>query len=148
MQTESKLSPVTEGVMKFYQTFTLESLKNLADIYSEQIKFIDPVHETNGLDDLHHYFKATMTNVAECEFNFSDVVEQSDIVYLSWQMRFQHPKLSHGQDIFVDGVSRLHIAAGRVVEQQDFYDMGAMIYQQVPVLGAVVKSIKKRMASS
>lgn len=36
----------------------------------------------------------------------------------------------------------------RITHHEDFYDMGAMIYQHVPVLGWAVKKINSRLVSA
>ena len=66
--------------------------------------------------------------------------------FVTWTMRFAHAQLRGGKPILVDGVSQLDIAGDKIVRQRDYYDMGAMIYENVPLLGFVVAGLRRRMA--
>ncbi|RUO79251.1 nuclear transport factor 2 family protein [Pseudidiomarina taiwanensis] len=136
---------VTQKVVGFYQDFSMASLASLPAIYAAEVEFVDPVHVTHGLDNLHSYFANTMQNVTHCTFTFSQITESDDGAFLVWEMVFKHPKMKGGKAISVPGVSQLKYQDGKVSWQRDYYDMGAMIYENIPVIGKVVKSIKQRL---
>ena len=56
----------------------------------------------------------------------------------------EHRKVGGGEPIILDGVSVFKYEEGKAVYQRDYFDLGAMIYEKVPVLGSVVRWIKKR----
>jgi hypothetical protein len=60
-------------------------------------------------------------------------------------MHFKHPKLGN-RLISVRGVSHLQIS-DKIDFHEDFYDMGAMLYEQLPLLGNVTRWLKLRLAS-
>jgi hypothetical protein len=62
-------------------------------------------------------------------------------------MTFASPRLNGGRDVEVDGSSVLAICEDRITYQRDYYDLGAMVYEQLPVLGAVIRHIRGRMAA-
>ena len=62
-------------------------------------------------------------------------------------MSFSNPRLNGGEIIHVDGSSVLSIRDDLVEYQRDYYDMGAMVYEQLPILGSVVRYIRGRMAA-
>ncbi|HGP4674712.1 TPA: nuclear transport factor 2 family protein, partial [Vibrio cholerae O1] len=39
----------------------------------------------------------------------------------------------------------LHFAEGKVTYHRDYFDMGEMLYEQLPVLGQVIRAIKRRL---
>lgn len=55
------------------------------------------------------------------------------------------PKAREGL-ISVRGVSHLQIA-NKVTFHEDFYDMGAMIYEQLPVIGGLTRWLRNRLAA-
>jgi hypothetical protein len=59
-------------------------------------------------------------------------------------MHYLHPSISKEVQT-LRGVSHLHFA-DKVTFHEDIYDMGALIYEHIPVIGFATSIIKKRMA--
>ncbi len=114
----------------------------LVDVYTEQVTFIDPVKKIDGLDKLTHYFAELYQGVDRCQFTLQHSVCQQQHCTIEWQMTLRHKQLAKNRDIVVDGISVLHYAADKVAYQRDYYDLGAMIYEQVPLLGGLIKKIR------
>lgn len=136
-----------DKIMDFYDDFKLENIDQLSDIYTDDVTFTDPIHQVQSLDDLQTYFKHTMENVEYCHFAFTERAFSGDWLFLAWQMRFVHEKLADGRELVLPGVSQFHIRDGKVAEQQDHYDLGAMLYEHIPVLGYFIKKVRDRLVS-
>jgi predicted double-glycine peptidase len=136
---------VVKDFCQYYETFNLESVNDLSDIYSQNVIFEDPIHKIEGLQNLQRYFAKTLTNVTNCQFNIEDVVEQDGQAFVTWVMHYTHPKLNNGLAITLPGTSQLKFDE-TIFYQRDYYDLGQMIYQQLPLLNWIIKKIKKRMA--
>ena len=121
------------------------SVDELADVYDEQIIFVYPVAEHEGLLALRRYFQNLMKNCRSCKFDMTIHRLGSCTAFITWAMSFEHAQLRGGKPIVVDGVSQLDIAGDKIVKQRDYYDMGAMIYENVPVLGFVVAGLRRRI---
>lgn len=114
----------------------------LDEVYAEHVTFIDPVKQIDGRDKLSHYFTELYRGVERCQFTLKHSVCQDQHYVMEWQMTLRHKQLAKHRDIVVDGISVLHYAADRVTYQRDYYDLGAMIYEQVPLLGGLIKKIR------
>ncbi|MDX1705545.1 nuclear transport factor 2 family protein [Pseudidiomarina sp.] len=136
---------IVERLAKFYDEFGKCDFDNLGDLYDEDITFSDPIHQVHGLDDLKKYLKHSMSNVEQCHFAFTEYMLNDKQLFISWQMRFVHPKVSAGREVVVPGVSHFKLKDDKVCEQEDFYDLGVMIYEQIPVLSYFVNKVKQRM---
>jgi hypothetical protein len=87
-------------------------------------------------------------NVRSIRFDFHDRLENSSQAFLTWTMHFSHPRLAKGRSIAVSGCSQLAFAPdGKVIHHRDYFDLGEMVYEHVPVLGSLVKTIKKRLGA-
>jgi len=137
---------VIERFERFYQHLGQGSVDGLADIYGEAVVFVDPITEHVGLEALKAYFGNLMQNCRSCRFDMTAHRLDPGTAFVSWVMTFAHPQLSGGKPITVYGVSKLLITDDKIVKQQDYYDMGAMIYEHVPVLGFIVTGLRRRMA--
>ena len=140
------MSPVIERVCRYYQEFSIDSLSELSAIYSTHTVFEDPIHEIQGLENITRYFKQTMTNVSYCRFKIEEVLEGDNQAFMTWRMTFLHPKLNKGREVILPGSSHLKFDE-KIFYQRDYYDLGHMIYEQIPILGYIIEKLKNRMTS-
>ena len=124
------------------------NLERLADLYSADVHFTDPLHEVCGLDELQRYFSELYANVEQLHFEFisHDLVADGQ-GYLRWVMSYRHPRLNRGRLISLEGCSLLRWnAEGKVERHRDYFDAGALIYQHVPLLGTAIRWLQRRLA--
>ncbi|EWC40085.1 nuclear transport factor 2 family protein [Stutzerimonas stutzeri] len=124
------------------------NLERLADLYSADVHFTDPLHEVRGLDELQRYFSELYASVQQLHFEFighDQVCEGQG--YLRWIMSYRHPRLNGGALISLEGCSLLRWnAEGKVERHLDYFDAGALIYQHVPLLGTAIRWLQRRLA--
>lgn len=137
---------VIERFERFYRDLAAGSLDELADVYDDEVVFIDPVAEHVGLEALKEYFSNLLQNCRSCSFEVTVHRQGASMAFVTWVMTFEHAQLRQGKPIIVEGISQIDIAHDRIVKQRDYYDMGAMVYENVPVLGFVVAGLRRRMA--
>lgn len=147
MNTDDETKKLIDAIKAFYDEFSVDSLDGLSDLYTDDVTFTDPIHQVQSLDDLRTYYKHTMENVDYCHFAFTDEALSGETLFLAWQMRFSHPKLAGGREIILPGTSQFNLRDHKVAEQRDYYDLGAMLYEHVPVVGYVIGKIKQRLVS-
>ena len=114
----------------------------LMEIYAPEIVFVDPIHTVHGRDALLNYFKSMYQNVTSCRFEFIDEVITDEKMAIKWDMTLCHKKLNKGLPIVVRGISYIHINSGQIVFHEDVYDLGALIYEYIPVLKHPVRWVK------
>ncbi|WP_163340495.1 nuclear transport factor 2 family protein [Desulfopila sp. IMCC35008] len=135
-----------EQFLKVYQELTAENLHLLKDIYSTDVRFIDPAHEINGLSQLTEYFAELYQNVESIEFTFHDVLQHDESCYLQWVMSFRHKSLAGGKTIHVPGTTYLRLNTDRkICHHRDYFDLGMMLYEHLPLLGRLLIRIKRRL---
>lgn len=132
-------------VGQVYQQLNKSNLHLLSDVYHQEVIFEDAAHRLEGWNELESYFAALYTNVNRCDFDIQEQQQSGDSGFLTWQMTLEHPKLSKGAVIHVNGVSHLKFAQGRVIYHRDYFDLGEMLYENLPLLGSVIKTIKQRL---
>jgi len=141
----------TDKLKAYYANYLSAGLDELKEVYDENIVFRDPLHQINGLDKLIQYFADGRKGLTQCEFEFHREVlsEQANIAVLEWTMCFGHARLSSGQKV-VDGCSMVEIdpVSGLVVAHADYFDVGAMIYENIPVFGRAVSFVKRKASGA
>lgn len=95
---------MSEFLQRFAERFAelnANNLERLAELYSDDILFRDPLHEVCGLAALQDYFAALYANVRELRFEFHGIEQcAEDAGYLRWTMRYRHPRLRGGAPIW------------------------------------------------
>ena len=59
-------------------------------------------------------------------------------------MLLQHPKLNSGKIFSVPGVSIIRYE-DKIYSHRDYFDLGAMLYEQLPLLGGLIRMIKRKL---
>jgi len=131
----------------FYQAYDVHYLNALSDIYTQDIEFIDPVDRIQGIFALKNYLQKQGQGLNYAYFNYHNELVGDNQAYISWDMVFSHPKLSGGKELVLPGMSELRFT-NKVFYQRDSYDLGAMLYEHVPLMGFAVKSLKGRLGHS
>ncbi|MGJ3234171.1 nuclear transport factor 2 family protein [Marivirga sp.] len=113
------------------------------EIYSDDIVFKDPVHEIYGIENLKKYFNKLNENLIDGSFNFTNESIVDNRFFLSWEMnlKLKRPK----KNVKASGISVL-IIEEKIVSQRDYFDAGELFYENIPVLGGIIRSIKKKLA--
>ncbi len=153
--TSSELAPATpqrargqlvlQQLKSFYEEFSMDKLDLLDSLYTADVEFRDPVHTLHGGLALKHYLRKMAGNLRDYRIRYIDEVQSSNAAYLSWEMDYSHPQLKGGQLISLRGISHLKFT-DKVYFHEDCYDLGALVYEHVPVLGLATRKLKQRLA--
>lgn len=136
--------PLVARFREVYQALRHDTLDLLREVYDPRVVFEDPLHKVEGLDALTAYFERLYTGVESIRFEFGDVVEGRGQAMLTWTMYMKHRRLRRGEELDLPGAT--HIRFGRQVEyHRDYFDAGALLYERLPLLGGVVRAIRRRV---
>lgn len=130
----------------FYRRPSIAELENIDRIYTQDVEFRDPVHTINGRLALKTYLRGLYAGAREMGFTYLEEQIGENTASITWNMRFSHKRLNKGHPIDVKGVTLVRFT-DRVYYHEDYYDLGAMLYQHVPVLGGLIRWINKRLAA-
>ncbi|GIU05418.1 nuclear transport factor 2 family protein [Shewanella glacialipiscicola] len=140
-----KPNPLVDNFIELYQALNKNNLHLLGQVYGDDIIFTDPMHQISGLESLTQYFAKLYENVQHIQFEIKEVQQSDGQASLFWQMQYRHPKLNKGQLIRVDGMSQLKFN-DKIYFHRDYFDLGQMLYEQVPFVGGLIRLLKTRAA--
>ena len=135
--------PVIEKLKATYATADQISSVQLAELYTPDVVFTDPLGRIECIERPAGYFSAVYKNVISCQFNYLDEMVVDNKASIKWDMHLRHARLAGGREIVVRGATMLEFDQ-KVFFHEDIYDAGAMIYEHVPILGGPVKWLKRR----
>lgn len=137
-----------ERIIQAFNKYTGKNHEILDDFYAPDVHFIDPVTNIFGLERLTLYYIKTYKNVESIKFNFTDFIEDKNKLFAQWTMTLQVKGLNSNSPFEVEGASLFEFnSENKVVYHRDYVDLGAMIYERLPVIGALIQLIKRKLHS-
>lgn len=136
------------GVEKFREFFadvTPESVRRLGpELYASDVWFNDTLKTIRGREQVQAYFLKTADHVDFIRAEIVDSAVSGRNCYVRWVMDVQFKGAK--APVRTIGMTLLRFdREGRVVLHQDFWDSSAGFYEQLPVLGGVMRWIKSKI---
>ena len=139
MMSDEKIKNFVSNINSLTSTNVREVLEST---YSKDIDFIDPVRSIAGLEKLTEYFQTLYSRVESCQFTISNQIQDQQEFSLQWNMQLRHKGIAKNRPIVIDGASFLKFEKDKVSYHQDYYDLGALVYERLPILGKIVKKVR------
>lgn len=137
-----------ERFAAFFSSFAPERVQTLlAGTYAGDVYFNDTLKAVRGRDALAHYLKDSAEAVEDCRVQIHEATRTAHGEHLvRWSMMIRFKKLRRGVDTWTVGMSHLRFdAQGRVAYHQDYWNAADGIFQHIPLLGAAIAAIKRRL---
>jgi hypothetical protein len=128
----------------FYAVFSADVIKKgVKNLYAEDAYFRDVYKAVQGRDNIESYFLKSAGTVHECTFDIQDIAVHEGNYYFRWIMNLT-TKRWKDEPIKAVGMSHVRFdKEGMVIFHQDYWD-SSVIYEKVPVMGSVIRWIKKQ----
>ncbi len=141
-----RASHPASAYIAFYEALQPASLDHLSGVVTDDVHFKDPFNDVRGVDAykavLAHMFKAAPDitfRVLHCSYD-------GDVCFLRWESRATVKALGR-EPWVVQGMSELRFAQdGRVASHIDFWDAAAQFYERIPLVGGLLRLIRRRAA--
>ena len=131
-------------LIEWYENLSLERLAEIQGLYQEAARFRDPFNNVIGQGAIEGIFRHMFETTQHPRFQVVDKQTEGQVAWLCWIFSFELKDRS----IRIEGASRLVFASdGRVSEHRDYWD-AADLFLQLPLLGTMVRQLKKRFSAS
>jgi steroid delta-isomerase len=136
-----------DRVVDFFEHITPQDASRMGSLYTEDALFKDPFNEVVGTLDIARIFEHMFVQVDAPRFRILEAIAQADTAFLVWEFEFSfRPPLRSGPQC-IRGASHLRFAAdGRICMHRDYWDAAEELYQKLPVLGGVMRWLRRRAA--
>lgn len=127
--------------------FSTENIRGkVSDVYADEIFFNDTLKTIRSAQALEEYLLETAEMLQYGRVSYEDVAESGADTYVRWRMVYRSKKISRKQDIVTIGMSHLRFDEhGKVILHQDFWDSTRGVFEHVPLIGAGIRAVKKRL---
>jgi steroid delta-isomerase len=137
-------SPPLQALVQWFETLSPQSLEQLSTHYSDQAYFKDPFNEVRGQQAIARIFAHMFATLDAPRFLVTECVEQAHGVMLLWDFHFRPRGQRHAWCIH--GASHLKLDANGLVHwHRDYWDAAEELYAKLPLLGAVIRALGRRL---
>jgi steroid Delta-isomerase len=135
-------------VVDFFETLQPSSIERLSDFYAPHAYFKDPFNEVRGIAQVQHIFSHMYVALDQPRFVITDQVVQGDQCFVVWDFKFRFKRFANQTEQVVRGTSHLRFTPdGRINFHRDYWDAAEELYEKIPLLGGVMRWLKKRANS-
>ena len=125
-----------------------QAVSRLGEFYTEDAFFKDPFNEVRGLKAVQRIFAHMFDALHEPRFVITARVVDGDQCFLSWDFHFRFKKFKPEASQTIRGATHIKFAAdGRVSFHRDYWDAAEELYEKLPVVGGLMRWLKKRANS-
>jgi len=140
-------SPV-DSLVEFFEAIRPESVADFARYYSDDAFFKDPFNEVRGVPAIQRIFTHMFQQVAEPRFKITERVVDGKSAMLVWEFHYHIAIFGREQKQVIRGASHLKFdAEGKVYWHRDYWDAAEELYARLPLVGLLMRGLKKVMAS-
>lgn len=137
------MPPIVQQFIDYFEKLSDNKDLDLSTLYDENIVFQDPVHKIEGLKKLEAYFEKLNKNVKTARFDIHTTDVVGNKAFLEWTMHTTL-KLPPNKKVSAQGISILTFD-DKIKTHRDYFDAGELFYENVPLLGFVIKGFKKAL---
>lgn len=138
------MSGHADAYLALLERLSPDNLDALDAHVADQVRFRDPFNDVAGRVALKHVFERMFEDVENLRFTIVRRAVAGDVWLLAWT--FEATIRRSGGRLAFDGMSEIHLAPdGRVAAHIDHWDAAGAFYERLPVLGAVLRRIRKRL---
>lgn len=131
-------------LVRFYESISRQSLSaQLATVYAAQAAFKDPFNDVKGRAAIAAIFEHMFEQVDDPVFVVTRSVMQGSDAFLTWDFRFTMKRFSHQRQCIRGATHVTFDSAGLVAMHRDYWDPAEELYEKLPLLGALMRWLKR-----
>ena len=146
--TPDSADAALQRVVQFFEQLQASDVARLADIYTADAFFKDPFNEVRGIPAIERIFGHMFDALDAPRFVITQQVRQGAQCFVTWDFLFAMPQLKGGQTITIRGASHMVVCEDqgrwRVAVHRDYWDAAEELYEKLPVLGSLMRWLKRR----
>ncbi|TFV90885.1 nuclear transport factor 2 family protein [Oxalobacteraceae bacterium OM1] len=141
------LDPTLDTIIRYFETLTPESVADIGEVYAANARFKDPFNDVQGIAAIMHLYRHMFTQVDAPCFVVKARMRAGDEAFLTWDLRFRMKRWRRGEQC-IHGATWLRLdREGRILEHRDYWDAAEELYEKLPLLGGLMRLLKRRARS-
>jgi ketosteroid isomerase-like protein len=140
-----------QRVVQLFNQLQPSDVSRLSEFYTADAKFKDPFNDVQGVPAIERIFSHMYVALDAPRFVVTQLVHQGEHAFVTWDflfaMRQYQPHVTqtiHGATHFV---LREEQGMWRVAVHRDYWDTAEELYEKLPVVGSLMRWLKRRANS-
>ena len=138
------MQAAVDRIVARFESLSLQDLPLLAEIYTPDAHFKDPFNEVQGVAAIQAIFAHMFESLDGPRFVIRERIVQGGQCFLSWDFVFRMKRFSTDEQVIRGGSHLMLAADGRIAVHRDYWDAAEELYEKLPVLGALMRWLKRR----
>jgi hypothetical protein len=131
---------------EFFHGLNKNTMHLVNKFYASDAVLRDPVGEVRVVERIKAYYAHQYAGAEEISWEIEPEVISGSQVIIAWKMNLKVASLNGGKAFTVPGMSRIFLnEKGQATLHEDYFDVGAFIYERVPVLKNLIAYIKGQL---
>lgn len=136
------MSIALDRLLDWYQNLSPASVDRVSEFYTKDAYFKDPFNEFKSREDIRQTYLHMFRTLDNPRFFIEKTVTEGRQSFAIWHMEFS----LNGKCMRIRGCSHFEFNAdGLVQSHRDYWDAAEEFYEKLPVLGMVLRVIKRRV---
>ena len=140
-----------QRVVHFFEHLQPADVARIGELYTVDAQFKDPFNEVQSLPSIEHIFAHMFEALDAPRFVITTQVQQGTQCFVTWDFLFAMQRLDGGKTQTIRGathfVLREEAGVWRVAVHRDYWDAAEELYEKLPVVGSLMRWLKKRANS-
>jgi len=134
-----------EEIANWFERLQPTMLDSIGDIYAPDAAFTDPFNDVRGVGSVRQIYDHMFASLEAPRFKVSTMVVESDQAFMTWSFDFR----LRARPYSIVGCTHFRLdTAGLIVLHRDYWDAAREVYEHVPLLGAVLRTLRRRLKAS
>lgn len=134
-------------VVALFEQLVPADVARLPEFYAANARFKDPFNDVVGVSHIQRVFAHMFVALDEPRFVIRDVLVDGDQCMLTWDFVFRMRRFDRRVQTVHGATHLLFDAQDLVALHRDYWDVAEELYEKLPVLGALMRWLKRRAAS-
>lgn len=137
-----------DALVAFFESLSPEQVSRLGDLYAERVYFKDPFNEVHTLAQVQAIFNHMYLALGRPRFVVTTQLDDDKQCFLTWNFEFYFRSRPAAGLQTIRGSSHIRFNDdGLVVYHRDYWDAAEELYEKLPLLGGLMRWLKKRASS-
>ncbi len=135
---------IIDKFKKYYADPMLFDVSFMDEFCDPDFKYEDPIVKIEGLETFKDFCTKLGGSLSRISMNYTHQSILHDKAFLSWECEVDF-RLSQNK-IRVSGITVL-VVTDKIIRQRSYYDGGAFLYEPLPVIGPLLRWLRRVLTS-
>lgn len=138
-----------DRIANTFQLLSPAGVETLGAIYTPDARFKDPFNDVQGLAEIQRIFRHMYASLDNPRFVVTGRIVQGAQCFLTWEFHFAFKRFQQGKAQCILGGSHLVLdGEGRITLHRDYWDAAEELYEKLPVVGSLMRWMRRRGGAS